>query len=307
MKSLKTIIIVCFFFFLVAGVWAESFTVVFSDGTVKVKSGSNWKPVYTGDSLSSANVVKLERGSMLEIASGKTTLTLYDAGTYSLNKLLKDSQKVKSQKYLNAVDARIQNMVQGNDYHHTTAAGLRGFEAGERGSEFDEVEWAVEEDDADSEVDPITQGQNLLSLHKYDEAIAHFEKFLTEWPYPEAKPFFTYYLAYAHAEKNEKAQALKLLDKINVTQGHILYADYVILKGRLLLESFAFKSALEIFEQYLALNSRGENTQAVLLLASYCYKGLDNKAKQKECLIKAREIDSDSLLGKEAAALLKEL
>ncbi len=80
-----------------------------------------------------------------------------------------------------------------------------------------------------------------------------------------------------------------------------------MLKGRLFLESFAYKSALEIFEQYLALNSEGENTQVVLLLASYCYRGLDNAAKQKECLIKAKEIDSNSLLGKEAEKILKDM
>jgi len=307
MKSQKIIITICLILFTTAFLWAESFTVVFSDGTVKVKSGAGWKPVETGDSLSSASVVKLASGSMLEIVSSKNTLTLYDAGIYALNDLLNASQKVKSQKFLSAVDARIQNMVQGNNYHTTSAAGLRGFEQGARGSEFEDVEWAVEEDDADSDVDPITQGQNLLALNKYDEAIAHFEKMLTEWPYSEAKPFFSYYLAYAHAEKKQRAQALKLLDKISINQGHILYADYVMLKGRLFLESFAYKSALEIFKQYLALNSEGENTQVVLLLASYCYRGLDNTARQKECLIKAKEIDPASLLGKEANALLKEM
>ncbi|MBN1796951.1 MAG: tetratricopeptide repeat protein [Spirochaetales bacterium] len=307
MKSQKIIITLCMILFTVAFLQAESFTVVFSDGTVKVKSGASWKSVNIGDSLSGSNTVKLESGSMLEIASNKSTLTLYDPGTYVLNELLNASQKVKSQKFLNAVDARIQNVVQGNDYHRTTAAGLRGFEQGERGSEFDEVEWAVEEDEAGGEVDPITQGQNLLALNKYDEAITHFEKMIAEWPYPEAKPFFTYYLAYAYAEKNQKAQALKLLDKITVNQGHILYADYVMLKGRLLLESFAYKSALQIFEQYLALNSQGENTQAVLLLASYCYKGLADTDRQKDCLLKAKEIDPDSLLGKEAGQLLKDM
>jgi tetratricopeptide (TPR) repeat protein len=307
MKKRKLYMALCMILFTTVILGAESFTVVFSDGTVKVKSGDGWKSVYTGDSLSSSNTVKLGSGSMLEIASAKSTLTLYDPGVYVLGDLLDASRKVKSQKFLNAVDVRIQNVVQGNEYHRTSAAGLRGFEQGARGSEFDDVEWAVEEDDADNEVDPITQGQNLLALKRYDEAITHFEKMLTEWPYPEAKPFFTYYLSYAYAEKDRRAQALALLDKISINQGHILYADYVMLKGRLLLESFAYKSALQIFEQYLALNSEGENTQAVLLLASYCYRGMDNAAGQKECLMKAKEIDPDSLLGKEAGALLKDM
>ncbi len=104
----------------------------FSDGAVKVKSGAGWKPVETGDSLSSASVVKLASGSMLEIVSSKSTLMLYDAGIYALNDFLKKLQNVKSQKFLNAVNARIQNMVQGNNYHNTSAAGLRGLSDAQR-------------------------------------------------------------------------------------------------------------------------------------------------------------------------------
>jgi tetratricopeptide (TPR) repeat protein len=305
MKNLKQILIILLLFTISAGLFAEDFLVVFTQGSVKVKSGAGFKPVVIGDSLAPASVVKLERGGMLELSLDSGTITLYEAGTYTLKDLQKKSKEEKSESFLSAVDARIKNMVQGNNYHRTSAAGLRGFEQGQKGNDFNDMEWPVEKDE--SEIDPITQGQNLLAQNKYDEAIVHFEKMLAEWKYPEAKPFFSYYLAYAHAQKGEKAKALKLLDQMPLTPGHILYADYTMLKGRLLLESFAYKSALEIFEQYLAQNSRGENTQAVLLLASYCSKGLGNKAKQKEYLLKAKELDAESLLGKEADKLLKEM
>ena len=54
MKSKKIMAAICIILFTAAFLTAESFTVVFSDGTVKVKSGAGWKTVNIGDSLSGA-------------------------------------------------------------------------------------------------------------------------------------------------------------------------------------------------------------------------------------------------------------
>jgi hypothetical protein len=310
MKIHKPIIIIGLLLLSAAAAWAQNFTVTFCDGPVSMKQGSGWRVVAIGDSLARSSVVKLDKGGMLEVTLGSATITLYETGIYTLAELAVTAKQAKSRQFLHTVDDRIKNIVEGNNYHHTSAAGLRGFEQGARGGDFDEVEWATDDGGNDTgaqEIDPITQGQNLLAQKQFDKAIAHFQKMLIEWKYPEAKPFFTYYLAYAYAEKGQNARALKLLDSMTVTNGHILYADYVLLRGRLLLESFAYKSALELFEQYLAHNAEGENTQAVLLLASYCQKGLGAAAMQKEFLVKARDIDPDSPLGKEAAKLIEDL
>jgi tetratricopeptide (TPR) repeat protein len=286
MKHSKVSILFLLFFFSALILFADDLFIVFMEGVVKVKTNTGWQTVSIGDSLELSSMVTLESGAILEIASESTTITIYDEGTYTLKDLVNSLTQVKSQPTLYAVDSRIQNIVQGNKYHRSSAAGLRGFDRLSRGS------------------DPISVGQKMLAQGRYDDAIKHFNKLLDEWPYEEARPFFIYYLAYAHAEKQEKARALKLLDSLSLEDSHVLYADYIMLKGRLLLESFAYKRALDIFEQYLTLNIQDEKTQAILILGSLCYRGLGSGEKEKEYLVEAEKIGPDSPLGLQARKLL---
>jgi len=297
MKGQKQILAILLFFVFATVLIAEEYFVSFLDGLVDLKTNRGWQALSIGDSLTAASVVRLESDSMLEISFKQSIITIYDEGIYNLQNLVTSSEEMQAFAFLQIIDSKIDKAVNGSDSERSVAFGVRGPLIEEEST----IDFMEEEDD------PVEQGMERLNAGNFDEAIEYFKTAMEQGVTLEEEPFVYYLLAYAHAEKQERAQALKYLNKIKISADHLLYTDYVMLKGRLLVESFAYNSALLLFEEYLTYNSTGETVQSVLLLSSFCYKGLGNNYKYKECLKKAKEINPYSELGKEAHRLLIEI
>jgi tetratricopeptide (TPR) repeat protein len=178
--------------------------------------------------------------------------------------------------------------------------------AGVRGAKQDEkkIEWMYMDEDAQEQPSPLQQGELLLQAGKYTEAIALFGDLAAKGVAPEEEPYLHYFLAYANAAKQEQIAALKEIDKVQVKANHPLYDAVLLLKGQMLISTLAFKEALAMFNTYLHANASGETAQSMLILSSYCYKGLNNTGEQKKSLAQAEKLAPDSPLGQEARRLL---
>ncbi len=121
------------------------------------------------------------------------------------------------------------------------------------------------------------------------------------------EPLLYYYLVYAYNRNNQNALALKQAGQMEINAQHALYPDYVLLKGRLLYMSFDYDGALNLFNDYLSRQPRGDAAQPALLLSAYCYQGKGDKTREKDVLQQAVKLDPGSDVGREAAELLKAL
>ena len=105
------------------------------------------------------------------------------------------------------------------------------------------------------------------------------------------------YAAYAHSLKGDNALALIMLEDMELGSEAPVFTDYVLLKGKLLIENLAYDDALDLFSEYLRHPDMGETTQVVYFLSALCHQGLDNIAQAQTLLQDAIEIDSTSEYG----------
>ena len=152
----------------------------------------------------------------------------------------------------------------------------------------------------------LSEGRSLLEAGRLDEALKVLQDAL-KMAYPGEEGIFYYYIASAYSGQQRTSLALRTLERAQLEPQEPLYADLVLLKGQLLLESLAFADALALFEGQLALNPDGSFAQALLILSSYSYQGLGRSQGAREALQKAVSLDSSSELGREAARLLTQL
>ena len=82
------------------------------------------------------------------------------------------------------------------------------------------------------------------------------------------------------------------------------YADYVLVLGKLFLESAAFEQAAELFTDYLLFHPDGASTQAVHVLASFASQGLGDDQAALGHLQSAVALAPDSETGVLARSLL---
>ena len=163
------------------------------------------------------------------------------------------------------------------------------------------VQWMVDEPDPD-----LDEGRALFDAGNYLEAAAVLEKGL---PAAETEnvPAYRYYLASAYAELGRNGPALKHVTAAAVDSAEDFYNDFILLKGRLLIESTSFQDALTLFEGFLKTSPRGPAAQSVLILSSYCHLGLGSPEGARKALRQAIDLDPGSELSGEASVLLKRL
>jgi tetratricopeptide (TPR) repeat protein len=283
-----------------ASAQAQTATVEYLEGTVEVAQTNNWEMVSFGDTLALTDRVRVAKNSLVEFTYGKNKITITKAGQYLLKDLVSAQQQVSSWQISTLLNQKFKTLT-GTDQSNNQSATM-----GVRGSQSDtkNIEWMYM-DEGNPAVNELKQGEELITAAKYEEAVKLFQELLQKGVTKDEEPYLYYYIAYASAQNVQNIVALKYLDKILVKADHPVYADLVLLKGRLLIDSLAFKEALDIFNSYLNSNTTGEAAQSMQLLSAFCYKGLNNPSEQKKSLLKAEKIDPQSMLGKEARRQLE--
>jgi tetratricopeptide (TPR) repeat protein len=277
---------------------AQGLRVDYTEGLVELATASGWKELAPGDTLTTSARIRLDRGGLAELVQGGTRISVSQPGTYQVGDLLASSKKVASWKLGSVVGGKIKGAIAGGEKSGTAVMGTRGAAAGESAS----VEWI----ESSGTEEAVAQGKALMDSGRYDEALKTFQK-AQEEAYAGEEGTLLYYQAEVYSLQGRTALALRTLSRVNIQPQEGLYADMVLLKGRLLLESLAFNDALELFNAQLRLNPEGDFSQALLIMSSYSYRGLGLSGGAREALEKAQAMNASSELGKEAGELLKEL
>ena len=268
------------------------------EGVAHIEVGGSWSELAIGDRLPPEATIRLSEQGFLELVQGALRVSITQDGLYKLSDVIGKSRQVAAWDLKNSVSGKLKGAVAGPRIGGDTAMGVRGSAAGSAG----DIQWL----EADETEEIVSRGRELLGRGRYAEALEVFEE-----GYQNAgaqdREVFLYYIALGHSEQGRTGRALAALRGVQPDPGSQVFADLVLLQGRLLVESLAFQDALELFDRQLARQPSAPLAQAMLIMSAYCHRGLGDAPKVRQTLTRARDLDWGSELGREADNLLRGL
>lgn len=290
----KNLVIIMLMIGMVFSLAAEDLMLVYTEGDVFLNENGAWYEVFIGDMIDSSSTLKIGPNSLVEIDADGNTLLLNKSGIYKLEELISQTTKVSAwgnnpvfKKFLSGDNSR--SNVQ------TAVMGVRG-----AATETDDVEWLSE--------DSMIIDEAIMMIGDGDfNGVIDFLGEEINYAFDEELSGYNYYIGYSYYMLGSSGRALSHLDKVESDYDTEYYPDFVVLKGSLLLESLAYKDALDLFYEFLRNDDFSGTAQAVNYLAATALKGLGrdkDAAKKLEITVK---MNPSSEIGRSANALLKDL
>ncbi len=275
---------------------AEDLLVEYVEGTLEIQEGSGWFELYIGDTVPENSMIRLSGNGFVELSTRTVTLTLSDDGTYDTRYLLRSGRKIASWGVGSVVNNRLDRLINPPQKGEVAGAGSRA-----EGKTEDLPEYS------DPFTDSMKKGKKLLERNLFDEAISMFQEAGEEAVFDDEIFEARFYEAYAHSFKGNNALALNILEDMRPDSNAGIFTEYVLLKGKLLIENLAFADALDLFSEYLKHPDMGETTQVVYFLSAVCHQALDNRAEAERYLRNAIQIDASSEYGQAAQRMIESL
>ena len=120
------------------------------------------------------------------------------------------------------------------------------------------------------------------------------------------KSDLSFLLASAYYGEGESAQAYHTLLALKDNSASMYYPDSVILKAQILLDTKAYADSVAVLKDFLATNADSPYAQVCYLLSAAGYKGLGDKASEKDALDKGYALDPQSETAKLIAKMQSE-
>ena len=301
-KSTILTVFLLFLFFTAAAAGAQDLVVEYLDGFLDLKTSSGWEEVYIGDTIPSGSVLRLDFDSLAELTGGKTIVTLTKEGVYNTGELMKASSSMSSIGLGNLIAGKIGSMIKKSERDQPSAVG------GVRAAEVDtgdEIEWISSET-----TELIETGKNLLAQEKNDSALSVFEEALDFADFEEESEVY-FYLGYTYDLLGQTASALRNISYVEADDTYDFYHDLALLKGKLLIETFAYEEALGWPNSYInknkSNNSARDTVQTAHLLSSFAYSGMGRDSNARSALSESIELDPSSETASAARKLLNQM
>jgi len=276
--------------------YAEDFMVEYIEGILEVGQGSNWIEVDIGDTIPQNSYLRLSDNGLAELSAGAITITLNQDGTFSAETLLTSGRETAAWNISSLVNSKLGKLISPDQQQGTAVMGVRGDVAGE-----EELTWMEEGEEY------LEQGKELIRTGDYEEAREVLQEGADYSFSDEEKEEYNFYIASAYALEGKSAPALLMLTDMKTGPSAPYYSDYVLLKGKLLIEGLAYKKALLLFDQYLKNPDRGETTQLIYFLSALCNQKLEKRQDAIRNLEAAYEINNTSEYGRAARRMMDNL
>ncbi len=274
---------------------AEEFQLVYKDGEVSARSGSGWSSLMNGDSISADSQVKLAPGAIAEFSGPNSTLLFSKPGTYRLQSAAREKPS-RETTMLSSVFSRIARMGGEDDRDQSQAMGVRGDEAsGSAG-----LTW-IDEDSMS-----FDEARSAFRAGEYEQAIDILENEVDPIILSDESEYW-YYLAAANLAAGRKGPALQIARRHPANQFSEVYSDFLLLKGRLLLESMDYSAAAEQLQQYIYSVSSDGRKQIGYYLYGIALQQQGQSADARRALQTAVELNADRELTSLADTALREL
>jgi hypothetical protein len=287
---------VVLFFFLALFLWPEPLQVDYLDGLLETRFSGGWQEVSIGETIHPGASLRLATGTVAELSWGSFCFTLIGEGLFFADSLIDSARAVRAWDIRPLVSRKLEALVEGLPEREVSAMGARA-------AEVDATPGFGWVDDTEA---AVAKGKELLAAGKYQEALVLFQEELP-MAIGEEEDILRYYAGYAHAGMNQDRQALSELNRIDPDDTAVYYADFVLLRGRLLLEANRFPQALELLDGYLATYPLGGAAQEAAYLSAFGSFILGDREAALGKLERALNLDPDSELGRAAGELRAEL
>ena len=275
---------------------AEELMVEYLEGILEVGQGSNWIEVDIGDTIPQNSYLRLSDNGLAELSAGTITITLNQDGTFSAENLLTSGREVAAWDIASLVNSKLGRLISPDQQQGDAVMGVRGDAAGE-----EELTWMEEGEEY------LEQGKELILSGDYKEAREVLQEGADYSFSDEEKEEYNFYIASAYALEGKSAPALLMLTDMKPGSSAPYYSDYVLLKGKLLIEGLAYKKALLLFNEYLKNPDRGETTQLIYFLSALCNQKLEKRQDAIRNLEAAYKINNTSEYGRAAKRMMDNL
>ena len=289
----KHIIILMIFAICFGGglLFAQDFQLIYNDGTVELQKGGGWSILYAGDMVPENSVIRVGRGGIAEFSNPGTTLLFSKPGTYRLESQAGQNRN-EQVAAVSSVFGRIARMGGDGERGQSQAMGVRGSEAVEDIG----FEWVEE--------DSMSYDEALSAFQSQDYVLAAdiLENEVDPLALDDESAYW-YYLAASYYESGKKGPALHTARSHDPDAYSEVYAEFLLLKGRLALESMDFEGAAQQFEKYTESANSPARKQMGNYLFGYALVQMGESTRARNVLQEAVRIDADS----EVTALAREL
>jgi hypothetical protein len=269
-----------------APIGAQGLTVHYLEGSVSLHADSGWAALAVGDTVPADGQVRLDKRSLVQLKGRGATITLSQAGTYGISGILAARASLRAAGAPAAVAAAFSKIIHGGGatggaggVRTETSGGLRGVtpSAGE-----------------------LQDGKDALARGDYGEAIQHFTPAAERDPKGEAG----FCLAAAWSLAGDPKTALAVVSEVKPKGGEEWAGDYVLLRAKLLLDTYAYAPAVKILEAgHRTFDGDGERAPYYYFLLALGYKGSGHAARAGECFDTVAALAPGSDLAAAAARL----
>ncbi|MDC7225636.1 MAG: hypothetical protein PQJ61_02600 [Spirochaetales bacterium] len=274
-------------------VFSMDFSADYVDGYLDVKEDGSWYEVYIGDMLPPDAVVKLDNDSYAELSYGSEIIKLSRPGVYELGKLVNSKREVASSGSTSLFSGKFRTLLKEDSTKtQSTVGGVRAAEA-----ETVTIDWMSSET-----ADLIADGRAALDAGELDDA---YDLFMEAYDfsadeYEESEAL--YFLGLSSAVQGDYSDALMNLDMVEIDEDSEFYTDFYLLKGQLLVESYAYAEAQGFLEGYDTAAGRlmPAKLQEVYFLMAIAANNNGDTAAARTALSKCVSLDANSETGKAA-------
>lgn len=277
---------------------AQDITLEYVEGYLDLQKGSDWVELYMGDSILRNATVRLDQDSLAELSGMNMTFTLTRPGIYRIEDLVASRQNMNSSGLGSLVSGKVATMFGERASSPDTVGGVRASEAVEAPS----IDWMTSE-----AADMISQARDMIEEGSFADAMDMLDE-AYDFAADEYEEYeIAFYRGYIHTVNGKAGKALAAFTEITPTSDLSYYDDLYLLKGKLLIDSFAFGEAVAWFDKYTPGYGSGKDVstrQSIYLLHGVAAKEEGLTSRANALLQKAIDLDPGSGIAGAASSLM---
>jgi len=253
---------------------AGDLTVAYLDGTVELMVASKWKALEIGDAVAVDATVRVSKDSSMQLSRAGLTLSFLTPGSFSVADILAKNTRVSSSGVTSTL-GKTALALAGKSSKAQKTGTLGGVRASEA-AKPQETMWVDELDEVRTNV------KAFFETEKYAEAVKLLEKTRAEGLSDAEKEEVSFLLASANYSLGETARAWKAVVDQNPEPSSKFYANILLMKAQLLMESLSFPQAVEVLKNLTGPASAPETIQQAWLLTGLCSRAQGDEPAAKD-------------------------
>lgn len=294
---MKKVVVIFMSIFIMAGsLSAQNISVDYLEGYLDIQEDGEWYELYIGDSLNGDAVIRLEQDSYAELSHRSGSLKLMKPGVYQVSDLLGYAGNRAESGAEGLLAGKMRRfLTETEDTGPSAVGGVRASEAVAEESFF----WGEETGQL------IDDGLEALRGFDYGTALDHFQE-AYDYSIDQTEEWeSSFYIGYTYMLQGDYREAMTYLAGIEPDPYQDYYTELFMVKGQILVDTFAYNEAIEWFSRYKAEKAQDapESAQAVYILQGLSYSGLGEPEKARRSFQRAVEI----LPGNDASKLAENL